>query len=326
MSAFSCRVMKRSNNDYTDKSNKMPDYNDLSYWAAHPLKKDLSDSISNVYAGEINLDLCDVFYLHPTTFTDKRTSHIQHAQIDDSVINQKTDASAMLYQASVFNEVGRIYAPRYRQAHIYRYFDTGSSSIKAFDTAYADIKKAFSVYLEKWNNGRPLIIASHSQGTTHAIRLVKEMIDGTPLGDRIVLMYLLGMPVKKNDFVHLKPCSDSNNIHCFYSWRTYKKGYDDKFTDANREDVVVTNPVDKTSNRKGKNRHLKKEAILWNYNKGFKMTHDTWVMGDMLWINRPKFKGSVLTLFMKNYHAGDINLFYGDIRARVKNSCIEYYK
>ena len=33
-------------------------------------------------------------------------------------------------------------------------------------------KAAFQYYLEHYNNGRPFIIASHSQGTYHAKRLI----------------------------------------------------------------------------------------------------------------------------------------------------------
>ena len=53
-----------------------------------------------------------------------------------------------------------------------------------------DVKAAFQYYLEHYNNGRPIIIASHSQGTTHAKRLLKEFFDGTALQHQLVAAYL----------------------------------------------------------------------------------------------------------------------------------------
>ena len=41
------------------------------------------------------------------------------------------------------------------------------------------MKQAFQYFLENFSKGRPFIIASHSQGTHHAIRLLKEEIDGS---------------------------------------------------------------------------------------------------------------------------------------------------
>ncbi len=48
---------------------------------------------------------------------------------------------------------------------------TGQKSIDAFDLAYEDLKTAFENYLKHYNKGRPIIIASHSQGSLHALRL-----------------------------------------------------------------------------------------------------------------------------------------------------------
>ena len=40
---------------------------------------------------------------------------------------------------------------------------------------------------------------------------------------------------------------------------------------------------------------------------------------------RPKFPGSML-IRTKNYHRGDINLFYGNIQSNVKVRCLQYLK
>lgn len=315
---LSCSSTSKILKEYPYQSTISPNYEDLKNWAAHPLVRDPSDSVSKAFGEEINEDLCDVFFLHPTSFTDKDYNHVWNAGITDESINEKTDKTSILYQASLFNGIGRIYAPRYRQAHIYRYYDLSPSQKPAFELAYNDVKNAFLHYLLNWNQGRQIIIAAHSQGTTHALRLVRELIDRHELSNKVVYMYLLGMPVKKNQFVEIIPCKDNLSSNCFFSWRTFRKGYENEYTNEFDTTTQVTNPVDIMNTKGWVSRKLKKEAILWKFNIAYSETHLTRIQGDMLWITRPHFKGGFLGMFMKNYHAGDFNLFYGDIRRDIK--------
>ena len=52
-------------------------------------------------------------------------------------------------------------------------------------------------------------------------------------------------------------------------------------------------------------------------------THDAQVEGGALWISHPRVPGSFLYT-SKNYHAGDINLFYVDIRKDVSRRIDQY--
>jgi len=158
-----------------------PGYSDLNYWAAHPYKHDAADSVPKPLRKNYRPDsTVDVFFIHPTTYTDKEKKSGWNAAIDNDTLNAKTDYTSILFQASIFNEAGRVFAPRYRQANYYSYFpqtkEDSLQAIQAFELAYADIKAAFEYYLKHWNNGRPIIIASHSQGTTHAKRLLKDFL------------------------------------------------------------------------------------------------------------------------------------------------------
>ena len=161
---------------------QQPDYSNLDYWAAHPLKWDPSDSIPKPLRNQKRDSLVDVFFLHPTTYTGDLNNDNLNAGINDAYLNAKTDYSSILYQASVFNQHARIYAPRFRQAHYNAYFPKDTAkAMAAFDLAYADIKIAFEHYLQYFNEDRPIIIAAHSQGTTHALRLLKDYFEDKPL-------------------------------------------------------------------------------------------------------------------------------------------------
>lgn len=322
MTYMSCHRGINSINVYDDKIRESLDYSDPRSWAAHPFKNDNSDSLSLNYKGQINEDLVDIFFLHPTSFTNRKEKHVSNALISDSLLNSKTDNSSILYQASVFNQIGRIYAPRYRQAHLSRYFSSGDHQLKAFDFAYQDVAAAFKYYMENYNEGRPIILAAHSQGTTHAMRLIKEYVDNHRIQEKIIIFYLLGMPVNKNEFNMVKPCLCSTDVNCFLSWRTYRKGYDGEFVDKDNKAIHVSNPVNLENDTSWTSLQEKRESILWRYDIAYNRVLKSKVQGDMLWITRPRFKGGIVGLFMKNYHAGDINLFYGDIRKYVRDRVI----
>ncbi len=296
-----------------------PDYSDLHYWAAHPWKWDPSDSIPKPFRKNFIKDsVADVFFLYPTTLTDANNER-WNAAIDDSLINAKTDYSSILYQASVFNNQCRVFAPRYRQAH-YRAFTTSdtAAAAKAFALAYEDIKTAFQYYLDHYNNGKPLIIASHSQGTIHAARLLKEFFEGKPLQNKLVCAYIIGMPIPEHYFTTLSPCKDSLSTGCFVGWRSFKKGYDGTSYVINEKfKSIVTNPLTWTSNTNYAANDLNDGGVLKNFNKVTKGVVDAQVHDNILWTSKPKFFGNFL-LTKKNYHIADINLFYINIRENVK--------
>jgi hypothetical protein len=303
---------------YTFKSGDgSPNYSDLDYWAAHPWKWDPSDSVPEPLRNETRDSVADVFFLHPTTYTKKRKSKKQNAAIDDDYINAKTDYSAILYQASVFNQHCRVFAPRYRQAHISNFYskDKEKAAI-AFNLAYEDLKNAFEYYLKTWNGGRPIIIASHSQGSLLAERLLKDFFQDKLLKNKLVAAYIIGWPVPKDYFTSLKMCTDSLQTGCICSWRTFRNGFVPFYLKNENGNAYATNPLTWTTGNEYASKQLNKGSVLTKFNKVYKQTTDAQVRNGLLYVKKPKFPWSFL-YFTKNYHVGDINLFYLNIRENI---------
>jgi len=154
-----------------------PDYSNLDHWAAHPWKWDPSDSVSASLRDNYHPDTSvDIFFIHPTTYIDKANTMGWNAPVDDAELNAKTDYSTILFQASIFNEAGRVFAPRYRQANYFSYLPKTAEdtlhAIAAFELAYQDVKAAFLYYLQHYNNGRPIIITTYCQCATHGKSLL----------------------------------------------------------------------------------------------------------------------------------------------------------
>ncbi|HUS03166.1 MAG TPA: DUF3089 domain-containing protein, partial [Chitinophagaceae bacterium] len=324
----SCSHNKISNSiSYQFKSNNnTPDYSNLNYWASHPWKTDPSDNIPSPLLNNKIDSIADVFFIHPTTYTELAMSMGWNAEIDDEAINKKTDNGTILYQASVFNQHCRIFAPRYRQANLKAFYTTNKvEKEKAFNIAYNDVKAAFEYYLKHYNNGKPIIIASHSQGTLHAGRLLKEFFENNALQKKLVCAYIIGLPVFTNYFKDLQPCKDSTATSCFVSWRTFKEEYIPEFVRNEKEKAIVTNPLTWKIDEGFASASLNKGGILRDFNKVIPGLVHAQVHNNILWVNKPNFFGSVF-LTMKNYHIVDYNLFYSNIRENVETRIRHFLK
>ena len=291
-------------------------YENLNNWAAHPWKRDNADSIPlELKNKEIIDSVADVFFIHPTTYTQKEFTD-WNADINNDQLNQNTDNSTILYQASVFNKRCRIFAPRYRQAHINAFYINQDSASGYFDLAYNDIKNAFEYYLEHNNDKRPIIIASHSQGTKHAGRLLKEFFENKPLYKNLICAYIIGMPIPENYFSSIPVCKDSGQTGCFVGWRTYKKGYTPEFVKKEKFKCIVVNPLNWKISEEEISIKNNKGGVLKNFNKIVPHVVDAKINDNILWSCKPDVFGKMF-FTAKNFHIGDINLFYMNIRENV---------
>ncbi|HEX4875398.1 MAG TPA: DUF3089 domain-containing protein [Chitinophagaceae bacterium] len=311
--------------NYTFKSTDgAPDYSNLDYWAAHPGKWDPADSIPPSLQKEERNEKADVFFIHPTTFTKKKEKDIANATIDDHFINAKTDYSTILYQASVFNASCRIYAPRYRQAHIHNFFTKDKTAAEvAFKKAYEDVKASFLYYLKNWNKERPIIIAGHSQGALMAERLLKEFFEGKELEKKLVAAYVIGWPVPKDYFSVLPMCKDSLQTGCVISWRTYRNGYVPRYINTDTGNALATNPLTWTTTGEYAPRKLNLGSVLTKFNKVYTHTTDARLTNGLLYVSKPRFPWSFL-YFTRNYHIADINLFYLNMRNNIRQRSAAY--
>jgi hypothetical protein len=301
------------------KTDTAPDYRDLYYWAAHPEKKDPSDSTPKSLIQPRKALLADVFFIHPTTLTNpKLKSKVWNAPLNDADLNLKTDFTSVLYQASVFNGSCRVFAPRYRQAHIHAFNSSDTlRAIQAFELAYTDIRNAFQYYLQHENNGRPIILASHSQGTLHARWLIKDFFDGKPLQQKLVCAYLLGLELPAEAFSQMGPCLNDSSTGCLIGWRTYRKNYIPSYILNEKRESIVVNPLSWNTDTLRVSRRQNEAAVLFQFNRPYKHTNGAQIHSNVLWIEKPRFPFSFIDR-RKNYHPGDINLFYLNIRNNVK--------
>ena len=261
----------------------------------------------------------DVFYIHPTMYYSAKG---WSGDLKDEKLNHRVDKYPVRMQASAFNGSCKVYAPRYRQATLYSFFEKkADNGEKALALAYEDVLSSFDYYIKNYNNGRPFIIASHSQGSRHAYRLLNDRIEKDPvLRKRFICAYVIGFATDIT-YADILPCDSSSQTGCLISWNTYKWGAvtENKYIGVNK---YCTNPL----TWKRKTDEAGESLNLGGVDRNFKLIAnavDAKVNDGILWVHKPK-KGKFLK-FGKNYHVCDYSFFYMNIRRNAEERINAYF-
>lgn len=279
-----------------------------------------------------------VFFIHPT-------SYLERARWNAPLDNQEANDRAALFlraQASAFNEVGAIWAPRYRQATFGAFLTNQAEAEKALDLAYGDVLVAFNQFLKEAGN-RPIILAGHSQGALHLTRLLRERIAGTPLASHVVAAYVIGWPISKTTDLPrlgLPECATADQAGCILSWQSFGEPADPSgildtfdatngFTGAPRKGtaMVCTNPITGTPGATAP-----ATANLGTLVPSADLASATLEPGKiparcdgrgLLLIGAPPNLGNYV-LPGNNYHVYDYSLFWANVRADAARRLAEF--
>ncbi|WP_324675781.1 DUF3089 domain-containing protein [Hymenobacter sp. GOD-10R] len=315
---FSCITVIKPSRDFARyPSTASPDYAQAANWAALPERRDSVDTVpyGTTLRDQQNTAAADVFFVHPTTYYSRAS---WNASLQDKQVNLFTDRNVMRKQASVFNAAGRIYAPRYRQATLFSFFDEhNGNGKKALGLAYGDVKAAFQYYLAHYNQGRPIIIASHSQGTVHATQLLHDFFDNNPaLRKQLVAAYLIGYHVKANEYQAIRPCQDSTQTGCYISWNAVEWGKEF----APFEGGVATNPLTWQTDTIAAPATANLGGVPQAFNRIDTHVADAKVHNGLVWIHPPTVSGYPRFLLpgqpelRASFHIADYSLFYLNLR------------
>ncbi|MEY2963207.1 MAG: hypothetical protein RL754_468 [Bacteroidota bacterium] len=287
-----------------------PDYAQLNSWAAHPEKHDLSDTnftgISVTKDAEI-----PVFFVYPTVYFPGR-GESWNADINSQEYRQSVQ-TPVLYQSTAFASAGPVYVPLYRQA-AYKVYDVSPSKVtaQAYELAYNDVARAFDVFLNEIGD-KPFILASHSQGTDHLERLMVSRPE-FPWSERLVAAYLVGMPVDAC-VLPIPPCERPNQTGCAASWRTYREGTV-VYSKVPNECLVLTNPLTWTTTTDIISRDENPGALINTKKPLYPKVAGARLSNGVVYTSHPKFPWS-WALRTRNYHRGDINLYYQSVQENV---------
>jgi hypothetical protein len=239
-----------------------PDYAEAANWVARP---DLRPEDNPALWTPTGLESpaparrpVHVFFVHPTTYLQRDR---WNGMLDDRESRDRADLFVRS-QASAFNAVADVWAPRYRQAAFGAFLLDSKDARQALDLAYSDVARAFAAFLAAVPAGDPIILAGHSQGALHLSHLLRDKVAGTPIARRVVAAYVVGWPLSLADDVPhlgLPACRTADEAGCILSWQSFGEPANTRvISDAyekpalpngghrRRKDLLCTNPINGT--------------------------------------------------------------------------------
>jgi hypothetical protein len=204
-------------------------------WAARPGKADDPTAWRPEGAAPGVKGQTPVFFIPPTAAFD--TAQWNGRTSDGETATRL--AGFLRVEASALADAGPLWAPHYRQAVLGSFLadtpETRASAQAARDLAYADVKAAFAAFLAAQPNDAPFILAGHSQGALHLLRLLEDEVAGTPLAARVVAAYAVGWPVSTTadlPALGLPACAARDAAGCILSWQSFAEPAEPKVIQA----------------------------------------------------------------------------------------------
>ncbi len=306
-----------------------PDYSKNSAWWARPgLANDPSGWVPEGVVTTKAAEPTATFYVHPTTYLDRDR---WNAPLDPAGEPARRARVFVETQAGTFNNVSEVWAPKYRQAAYGAFLLNSEDAQRALDLAYRDVRDAFDAFLAAQPKDMQIILAGHSQGSLHLLRLMADRKD--VLKGRVAAAYIVGWPVGVTSDLPatgLPACNSPDHAGCVLSWQSFKEPANTRLVtkawvgtngltgaERTREDMLCTNPLSGTKDaaaaatNKGTlvpdggltRAGLEPGRVGAHCEKGFLM-----IDGDV-----PNLGPYVLP--GNNYHVYDYALFWGSIRA-----------
>lgn len=301
-----------------------PDYAQIGAWLLRPAR------IEAPTAGLA----ADVFFISPTTYDGGRE---WNAPIGEPKADHLFRVAMAPNYAGPFTRVGRIFAPRYRQAGLYSQLTLRDDAREARRFAYADIAAAFRWYLA--NSGeRPFVLVGVEQGGFLGQRLLADEISRDPAARRRLAAAYLIETAAPADHAPAPPCVRRDQAGCLAAWISAPTLREDRarevldralvWTDAGdlenlrRRPALCFNPVlgattDESAPARAHLGAANATGLEWDARPAFlKRQVSAECRGGVLRVSRPKSpslrpSGS----WIERRRAPAFNLFYADLEA-----------
>ena len=281
-----------------------------------------------------------VFYVLPTTYLDRDRWNAP-IRSPAALERQRLFAAS---QASVFNAVGDIWAPLYRQAVIGAFLTDHRNAEVALRFAYQDVEAAFAHFLSEIGEDQPFILAGHSQGSLHLTTLLAERIAGTPLVERIAAAYVIGWPISVDadlPALPLQACEDAQSSNCIIAFQSFAEPADAHqiariydvstgLTGASREGTAMlcVNPVSGSANGAAEATDNLGALVPNEDMNGASLTPGVISARcdeqGLLLVGQPPEEFGRYILPGNNYHVFDYMLFWSNLRADVERRVASY--
>ena len=167
----------------------------------------------------------DTFYIYSTIYFGANEGDPDYATLDNAEMLAGIPIEHAI-KSSVFEEATNLFIPLYRQSSMKYaaevYMKDGNIDAALISIPYTDITAALDYYFENYNQGRPFVIAGHSQGSAILRLVLKRYFKEHPeYYKRMVAAYAIGYSITKEDLEanpHMKFATGETDTGVIISW------------------------------------------------------------------------------------------------------------
>ncbi len=198
---------------------KASDYSDPKNWASLPEKTDKK---------------ADTIYIYPTAYINTAKGAPEIVPIEDETMRKGALGNIEL-NCGVFTESTNLYVPFYRQSNLSAIVGLSADELLKFQMREqrTDVYAALDYYFTHYNNGRPFILAGHSQGSMMLKIVLREYMQEHPdYYARMIAAYVLGYSITNEDMLinpALRFAEGERDTGVIVSWNTEGPGNGDNF-------------------------------------------------------------------------------------------------
>ena len=278
----------------------------------------------------------DTFYLYPTCYLDDSEEALPICNIDNQAVRERAQ---VVYenQATVFEESTNVFAPYYRQSNIYEVMGMDSRELEAFQKKEqrTDVYAALDYYFEHYNNGRPFIIAGHSQGSIMTKIVLGEYMAAHPeYYERMVAAYVIGYSITSDwlkEHPYLKFAEGADDTGVIVSWNTEGPGNKEKQNIVVADGAISINPInwkrDSTYAAADENlgsRMFNKDTGYYEVKKNLADARLDTERGVVVCTAEAAYIDAVELFGPESFHNNDYAFYYENLRENIKQRVENY--
>ena len=224
---------KKENYKVTNLVGVPTDYSDKNNWAHLPENTD---------------NAVDTFFIYPTLYINPEPDAPTIVPIDDPMLREYVN-EFYLEIPVLFEDITNLYEPFYRQSNLCALTGMTHEELMEFQLREqrTDVYAALDYFFEHYNQGRPFILAGHSQGSLMLkMALCDYFREHTEYLERMVAAYVIGFSVTPDDLKAnpaLKFAEGADDTGVIVSWNTEGPENKNEKNAVVLENAISINPL-----------------------------------------------------------------------------------